>query len=492
MVSRGEAVTSRAGHAVRGAAWLLGGQAALVLAQLFYTAFTGHLVPPAVFGAYAVATAIAPLVLLLATAGIGSAAARASELSEPQVRALATVSLGFGLLAAGIIWLLAEPWSLLWGNSEAVGAIRWSALGIFPAPFLGLLIGLSRRSGRFRQLSLASTGGGLLGMIVGAVGVWYFRSAASLVTFSIAATTLQTVLLVWVVGRSACPGPLRRDVVEHLRFGAKIVLANGIGYLTGASPQLALSRGVGAAMLGAWNRATVITQVPLEMIQNSLVQVIYPEFRHDIGTTERASRLWIDLLALACWVMLPLGAVVAACAYFLVPFILGPGWQTAAILAPWLAMTAVTNVPVVVLGSALEATGRFAGVWPPRIAGLVVTVSSAVIALATHSAEPVVIGFLVAALAGHALQLLHVHRSGIFPVAKLLRIYVKILFTTVVVGVVTAAGLSAVEVIEGLVLKMLLIIGMVLTAGIGLWLARRRLPPIRIARRYGIFKGWEA
>jgi len=34
----------------------------------------------------------APLVLLLANAGIGSAAARASKLSEPQVRALAAVS----------------------------------------------------------------------------------------------------------------------------------------------------------------------------------------------------------------------------------------------------------------------------------------------------------------------------------------------------------------------------------------------------------------
>lgn len=86
-------MASQAGHAVRGAAWLLGGQVTVVLAQLFYAAFTGRLVSPAAFGAYAVAMSTAPLVLLLATAGIGNAAARAAELSEPQVRALATVSL---------------------------------------------------------------------------------------------------------------------------------------------------------------------------------------------------------------------------------------------------------------------------------------------------------------------------------------------------------------------------------------------------------------
>ena len=474
---------------MRGAAWLLGGQAAVVLAQLLYTAFTGRLVPPAVFGAYAVAMATAPLVLLLATAGIGSAAARASELSEPQVRTLATVSLGLGVVAAGIVWLLAEPWSLLWGNPEAVDAIRWSALGVFPAPFLGLLMGLSRRSGKFRQLSMASTGGGFLGMAIGAACVWYFRSAASLVTLSIVTTAIQTVLLVWVVGRAARPGPLRLDVIEHLRFGAKVVLANGIGYLTGASPQLALSRGVGAAMLGSWNRAAVITQVPLEMIQNSLVQVIYPEFRHDIGTTDRASRLWVDLLALAAWVMFPLGAVAAACAYFALPFVLGPGWQTAASLAPWVAMTAVANVPVVVLGSALEATGRFGGVWPHRIAALVITVSSAVIALASHSVEPVIAGFLVAAVVSHALQLLYVHRSAIFPVAMLLRVYLKVLLATAVAGLVTTLWLSAIWTVEGFAFKILLVVGMVLAAGTALWLTRLRLPPIRIARRYGIFRG---
>jgi O-antigen/teichoic acid export membrane protein len=482
-------VAGQAGHAVRGAAWLLGGQVTVILAQLFYAAFTGRLVSPAAFGAYAVAMSTAPLVLMLATAGIGSAAARAQELSEPQVRALATVSLGLGVVAAGIVWLIADPWSLLWGNPEAVDATRWSALGILPAPFLGLLVGLSRRSGKFRQLSMASTGGGFIGMTIGAVFVWNFRSAASLVAMSIGATAIQTVLLVWVVGRRARPGPLRFDVVEHLRFGTKVVLSNGIGYLTVAAPQLALSRGVGAAMLGSWNRAAVITQVPLEMIQNSMVQVLYPEFRHDIGTTDRASKLWLDLLALAAWVMLPLGAVTAACAYFMLPFVLGPGWQTAASLAPWVAMTAATNVPVVVLGSALEATGRFGGVWPPRISGLAITASSAAIALAFHSVLAVIVGLLLAAVVSHALQLHYVHRSAIFSVNLLLRVYLKVLLVTGAAGLVTALWLSGISLVEGLALKVLLSGGMVLMAGTMIWFTRLRLPPIRIARRYGLFRG---
>ena len=485
----GETVAGQARHAVRGAAWLLGGQATVMLTQLFYAAFTGRLVSPALFGAYAVAVSTAPLVLMLATAGIGSAAARAQELSEAQVRALATVSLVLGVLAAGIVWLIAIPWSLLWGNPEAVDAIRWSALGIFPAPFLGLLAGLSRRSGRFRQLSMASTGGAIVGMMIGAAFVWYFRSAASLVTMSIVSTTIQTVLLAGVVGRRARPGPIRFDVMEHLRFGTKVVLSNGMGYFSVASPQLGLSRGVGAAMLGAWNRAAVITQVPLELIQSSLMQVIYPEFRHDIGRTDRSSRLWLDLLALAAWVMLPLGAVNAAGAYFAVPIVFGPGWQTSASLAPWVAMAAAANVPVVVLGAALEATGRFGGVWLHRIGGLVVMASSAAIALATHSVEPVIAGLFIAVVVSHGLQLLYASRLAIFPVAILLRVYVKVLLVTAGVGLVTTLLLSAVWTVDGIALKILLGMSMVLAVGTMLWLARLRLPPIRIARRYGLFKG---
>lgn len=484
-----EKVTGQARVAARGAAWLLGGQVTVVLVQLLYAALTGRLLPPAAFGAYAVAMSTAPLVLLLATAGIGSAAARASELSEPQVRALDTVSLVFGVVAGGVVWLLAEPWSLLWGNPEAVDAIRWSALGIFPAPFLGLLMGLSRRSGKFRQLSVASMVSGFLGMAVGAACVWKFRSAASLVTMSIVTTAIQTVLLVWVVGRVALPGPLRFDVIEHLRFGAKVVLSNGVGYLTGAGPQLALSRGVGGAMLGSWNRAAVMTQVPLEMIQNSLVQVLYPEFRHDIGTTDRASRLWLDLLALASWVMFPLGAVAAVGAYFALPFVLGPGWQTAASLAPWLAMSAASSVPNVVLGAALEATGRFGGVWPPRIAGLLITMLSAVIAVVSHSVDPVIIGFFVAAVVSHGLQLRYAHRSTIFPVATLLHIYLRVLLTAGGMGLATAISLSAIWTVDRFAFKILLVVGMVIAAGTTLWRARLRLPPIQIAQRYGIFRG---
>lgn len=482
-------VAGQARHAVRGAAWLLGGQVTVILVQLLYAAFTSRMIPPAVFGAYAVAMSTAPLVLLVATAGIGNAAARASELSEPQVRALVTVSLGLGLLAAGVVWLLAVPWSLLWGNPAAANATRWSALVVLPAPFLGLLVGLSRRSGKFRQLSMASTGGGFLGMAIGAACVWLFRSAASLVTMSIVTTTIQTLLLVWVVGRPARPGRLRLDVIEHLRFGAKVVGANGMGYLTGAAPPLALSRGIGAAMLGSWNRAVVITQVPLEMIQNSLAQVIYPEFRHDTGTTERASRLWPDLLALAAWVMLPLGAVAGAFAYFALPVLLGPGWQTSAALAPWLAMASVLNVPVVILGSALEATGRFGGVWPARIAALVIMLASAVTALMTHSVGPVVAGFLVAPVVSHGLQLRFVHRSAIFPVASILHVYPQVLFVTVGAGLGTALGLSAISTVGSVPIRVLLLVGVVLVAGTTLWFARLHLPPMRIAQRYGIFKG---
>lgn len=482
-------MASQAGHAVRGAAWLLGGQVTVVLAQLVYAAFTGRLVSPAAFGAYAVAMSTAPLVLLLATAGIGNAAARAADLNEPQVRALATVSLALGIVAAGVVWLLAEPWSLLWGNPEALDATRWSALGVLPAPFLGLLMGLSRRSGKFRQLSMSSTGAGFLGMIIGAACVWRFRSSASLVTVSIVSTTFQTMLLFIVVGQSARPGRMRQDVIAHLRFGAKVVLANGIGYLTGVVPQLALSRGVGAAMLGSWNRAAVITQVPLEMIQNSLVQVIYPEFRHDIETTERASRLWLDLLALASWVMFPLGAVAAAGAHFALPIILGPGWHTSASLAPWIAMASVANVPVVILGSAFEATSRFGGVWPARVAGLVVMALASAIALVDHSVAPVIAGSLVAPLAGHALQLRYVHQHTIFPLDKLLREYLRVLLVSTCAGLATTLWLSLVSATDSLTLKTLLVVGVVLAAGGTLWFARLRLTPIRIARRYGIFAG---
>lgn len=467
---------------------MFGGQVTVVLLQVLYASLTSRMVPPESFGAYAVALAMGPLILLLATAGLGNAAARAPHITETDTRALATISLGMGLVAFALISFLAGPWSSLWGNHQALAATRWAAVSVLPIPLVGLLGGMLRRTGRFRQLSLATTVASILGMSLGALSVWHYRSASSLVAMSIVTAVAQVVILLKIVGSAGWPGHLRVDVMEHLRFGSKVVLANGLGYLTGAGPQLAISRGVGAAVLGSFNRATVLTQVPMEMIQNSLVQVLYPEFRHDIGRRARTAQLWSDLLMLVSWIMFPIGAVVSAGAYFLLPYVLGPGWDVAGSIATWIAISSALHVPVVFLGSAFEATGRFSGVWSARISGVVTAGASAVAALLLQAIEPVLFGLVITPIGCHLFQLRFASQHEIFGVRPLLREYFRILLVAAGLGTVTALILFILTTTNASIpVKSLGLTLVVILAIVALRLTFWHLPPVRIAQRYGLF-----
>jgi len=92
-------------------------------------------------------------------------------------------------------------------------------------------------------------------------------------------------------------------------------------------------------------------------------------------------------------------------------------------------------------------------------------------------------------LVSHGLQLRYVRRSAIFSVERLLHEYLRILLVTACAGLATALWLSAVSATDNVALKILLVVAVVSAAGGILWSARLSIPPIKIARRYGIFEG---
>jgi O-antigen/teichoic acid export membrane protein len=483
--------TSTSRSVLLGSVWLMTGQVVVVVVQLVYAGSASRLVEPEAFGSYAIALALMPLISLATSAGLGNAAARMPTADEQSLRGLVSIALLLGAVGTAATLLLAAPWARLWGSPPAAEAIRWSALVAFLTPLALLLNGIMQREGRFRSGAIARTLAAIGAMPIGYFVVRHFKSAPSLLATNLAIVVFQVTLLTLSRRSVLWPGRLSKAALGHLKFGSKVTVSSLFGYASFNVPLLALGRSLGADALGNWNRAVTVSQVPVEMVQQAMAQALYPEFRHDITDSARAKRVWPDLLAITAWIAFPLAAILAAALPWLMPFLLGDGWESATRIAPWLAVIAGAGVPIHVLGIALEATSRFKSLWPSQIFGLVVATIVGGLTFALNSPAPILVGAFLSKCLLHGMQLRSAHRARLLNGRDVIARY----------G--TAAGAAAfLGATTHVILRVLLdshsidpalrVLSAALASGtiiVGVWLLRARIPLWQLAIRHRLVKG---
>ncbi|OZF51287.1 oligosaccharide flippase family protein [Rhodococcus sp. 14-1411-2a] len=357
---------------LRGAAWTYGAQIATIMLQLAYAATTSRLVGAGGFGTYAVSLIVAGMVTLLASSGLGQSVGRLMELQAGQLSKLNLFSWLVGSIASAFVYLSADTWATIWGDSEAASPIRMTAALALVSPPLGVATGLMRRTGEFRSLAVLTLFCNAVGMLAGGFAAYQWRSASSLVASAIIAQCLLVVCATYqsrkYLLRSPCGSKIRSLVI----FSWKITIANMLSYFTGNITRWGVSRMMGPAALGSWNRAEVVTTIPFQQLQSAMVQAVYPEFRHDIDSPKRARQVWPEMLTLAAWVAFPTASVLAVLGPEVIPVLLGPGWTETSQLVPYLAVAAGLQLISTLLASAVEALGRFGWIWSTQ--GILITV----------------------------------------------------------------------------------------------------------------------
>lgn len=473
---------------LEGAAWAYGVQVVTVVIQFAYAAVTSRSVDPSGFGAYAVALSVTALVALVANGGLAQTVARATIVDKSVIRGLATYGLLLGLVGAFALWLSADAWAALWGEPAAAEPIRWLCLSTLIAPYLGLASGLMRRLGKFRALAVATLTANVVGMAAGALSVYMWRTASSLLVSPmisqvviLAGCLLMSDRLLYGLDRL---GAARGE----LGFSVKVLITTVVYYLSGNAGKWSASVGLGAAALGSWNRADVVSTVPFQQVQAALTQAIYPEFRHDRDGATRAKRVWPDLLGLVAWVALPTASVAAVILPVLVPLLFGDGWQVAAAITAPLALVGGLQILASLLASALEAIGRFRWIFAAQIVLVAVNVTAAFVAVLQRSWFPILAALILGIVLQHGIHVVLSTRAGYLDVRVLSAHYVAAATTSLgVAGLAWGLLQMAVTGFLGAWLWPVYIIFGTTVVGL-LWVYRWRVPPISIARRFGILR----
>ena len=426
-----------------GGAWLLLAQVGGLVAQFIYTAITARLMDPADFAIYAIAIIIANLVAIFSVAGLGQSVARLETLDKPLLRSLSTISFVVGIFAMVVIVIPAPLWAGLWRNSEATPAIALVGATAFFAPAVGLISGYMRRVGRFRTLAIVQLVSTVLSFGVSLLMVLIWRSPLALVAAAVLLQWFSLIGLSIATRARMLPGKLDwAKSAPHLAFSWRVTAANIMSFALENVPRLLVSRYSGPTPLGLWNRADVVATVPFDRVNTALSQALYPEYRHDLLTTDRISRRWPDMLAVAAWMSVPASALVAGAAPALVPFLLGEGWVASVPFVTVLALASAGRGVSMQLASALEAIGRFRWIWISQ--SVLLAALFPVVALMVITADVwIAISFaLIFPILRHVIQLVFCFRERLFSPRAILEAYWQPIFA----GVLLFCGARAVTI----------------------------------------------
>ena len=414
-------VVSAGRRVASGIAWILGVQLVTAIVQLSYAAFTSRHADQTSFGQYAIALSATALVSLIATSGLGAAASRMSSTDEPEVRVLISLALLTGSAMALMLYLISNPWAKLWGNEGASPVIRLLAFGILVTPATAVQLGVLRREARFRQFAIASFLSSLVGMLVGAFFVLRQPSAASLAVLNVASSWVLLLVGILYLGRRSLPTFSSSGAQQHVSFGLKSLVTSLLIYAGVSAPQIAISRSLSTAVLGEWNRASVLGQIPLEMLSSSVQRSIYPEFRDASRDPEAAARAWTVLVGVSALAILPAVGILLPLLPSLVIGFFGPKWHLAGQMAGWILAATAINAVSGILSAAQESAGVFRPTWICSIVSGIALVSTGVGTSISSLWQVAAVGILVSVILGLLTQLVVSSRANIITLSDVLR-----------------------------------------------------------------------
>lgn len=320
--------------------------------QLVFTAIMGRLLTPDAFGLVAMAVVALNLGQHFAQLGVGQAIIQKSAVTTEEIRASFTSSTGLGLLFAALAYLVAEPIASLFGDRALIPVFRAMGVTLLMTGVGITAESLLRRQLRFRELAyrdMLSYAIGYLGVGIGLAvadfGVW------SLVAAAVTQSAIKSVVCYITVLHDVRPIFRWRAYRPLYSFGTRTSVIQILEYFGENLDVLAVGRYATAALLGNYNRAFVLVNLPLRQLMTGLSKVLFPSFSQIQNDVPRLRRAYLSGAGAAAGLLVPLVSGIGVAANEIVQVILGPQWEPA-----------ITVLPLVAVAGALHVMTHFSGV----------------------------------------------------------------------------------------------------------------------------------
>lgn len=331
-----DTLTARTLHGVKWTYFSTGITAAM---QMLFTAVISRVLEPAAFGLIALAMLALRFSTHFAHMGIGQALVQKPDLSDKEIRAGFTSGFLLGVTFSGLVWIAAPLAVVAFNEPDVVPVLRAMGLTLVLTGLGTTAESLLRRHMRFRVLAIRQIASyafgyfcvGLPMAVVMDAGAW------SLVGASLTQTLVQS-LLAYQGSRHSLRPIFEWSAFSRLYgFGSRVSALSFLNFLGNNLDTFAVGRFAGTALLGQYNRAFFLVNLPLSHLTTNLSKVLVPSFSRIQMEGARVKRAYTDAVRLASLVLIPLCAGLAVASRDIVLVVLGDQWNAAAAILPFFA-----------------------------------------------------------------------------------------------------------------------------------------------------------
>ena len=340
----------------RGIRLTVAGTIVAVSVQALVTVVLLRLLTPSDYAQYA----IAALVGAFSTQAAMSVLERAAMLM-PDEDGLGGAGLSVGLVVLGSAGVALAVVALLSGLglvAAPIGIVATLLAGHVATGFAVTPRALLRRRMRYgpivgAEVAAQVVGTGLITVLLAAAGLGAYAIVIGGAAGSI--ITLATTLI--VTGREAF-WPVRVTGLRPLAARAIRVLETSLVETSILQIPVMVVSSLGATVLGLFNRAMNIVQLPVQMVASAISRVLVAELVRNASDPDAFRETARRMLVLATATLFPICAGIAGAAHEFTAVVMGPQWIGAEQALPYLAITAAEMLVAGLLGLIADAAGQ--------------------------------------------------------------------------------------------------------------------------------------
>jgi len=298
-------MTSLGDRIRKGAKWLTAGSVFGQVMQFAFGVALARILVPHDFGLLVTVQIFTGIAGYFASGGTGDALVRAKVLGPRDCDVTFTLQIAVCVLIYGAFFLLA-PWVSVWfKNTLYTDLMRVSAISFLIRPFLNLPRAILRRDMRYDVLALLGLGGmaisGLssIGMALAGMGVW------ALVLGGLAGSILTIVPYAYLA-RWRPAFHIDREVVRQLwAYGAKVSITELISYIRKQVSNLIISRTLGPATVGIFNKADSLSYMPVRTISSAVYDPVFRALSTTQDNRDQSRYIYLRTITLLTVYTLP-------------------------------------------------------------------------------------------------------------------------------------------------------------------------------------------
>lgn len=307
--------------------WASLGAGSRALLQFVVLAILARILTPADYGLMGAALIVVGISSLFSQMGVGPALVQMRDLSREHVSTAMTISVIFGVIAFGIVWLGAPLIEAAFRVENLSHALRNLAF-VFPIVAVSVVAEASlQRHMDFKaicinDLSSYIVGQALVSIVLAYLGYGYM----ALVIGFLAQAVLRTIFMIYSA-KTLLSFRFHIDSARTLfRFSLLYTVSQAANYLALNADNFIVARFFGPQGLGLYGRAYQIVVAPAVLVGDTLDKVFFPVISRVQDSREEMAQIFEKVTVLLSFGVLPVSGLLMVLAEPIVITLLGREW----------------------------------------------------------------------------------------------------------------------------------------------------------------------